>query len=65
MAWWLLQSPFWKEWHEGRGDKDVKFTPWQDITGSKEGRVRQLRFVTPFQGALRSVCLFPDRLAGC
>ena len=50
-----MQSEFWKKWHEGRGDKGVIFTPWQNLTGSDEGRMRQLRFVTPFQGALKSV----------
>ena len=33
----------------------MQLSPWQNMTGSDAGRIRQLTFVTPLAGALKGV----------
>ena len=51
-----------KEWHEGRGDLNVRLGKWGQLLGSAIGRVRELNFDQPMTGALKGVifpCLCP------
>ena len=51
----LAQSGFFRNWHMGRGDMDVRLGSWGQALGSAIGRVRELQFEQPMTGALKGV----------
>ena len=47
-----LQTVFWQEFHESRGDKQICLSSWD--RHSALGHVRELRFVSPVKVAVPS-----------
>ncbi|KAK9806649.1 hypothetical protein WJX73_004041 [Symbiochloris irregularis] len=48
-----------KEWHEGRGDMNVRLGSWSRVLGQAVGHVRELQFDQPMTGALKGLPMAP------